>query len=81
MKTFADCSFCGGHVEEVRVTYDYRRRGHLLVFDNVAAGACVQCGEKYFSPEVLKRMDEAYHDVFERQKPPERMLQVPAVTL
>jgi YgiT-type zinc finger domain-containing protein len=81
MKTFADCSFCGGQVDEARVTYDYRRCGHLLVFDNVTAGACVQCGEKYFSPEVLKRMDEAYHDVFERQKPPERMLQVPIVTL
>jgi YgiT-type zinc finger domain-containing protein len=81
MKKFADCSFCGGQVDEARVTYDYRRRDHLLVFDNVEAGTCRQCGEKYFPPDVLKRMDQAYHDVFEHRKPPERMLQVPAVTL
>jgi len=81
MTTLADCSSCGGQVEEAHVTHDYRRRGNLLVFENVLAGVCRQCGEMYFAPAVLKRMDEAYHDVFDRQKPTERMLQVPAVTL
>jgi YgiT-type zinc finger domain-containing protein len=63
MKEFADCSFCDGPVDVKRIDYDYRRKGHLLIISNVPAGVCRQCGEKYFHPDVLKRMDEAYHDV------------------
>lgn len=80
MRRFADCSFCGGPVEEKRIEYDYRRKGHLLVITNVPAGVCRQCGEKYFDPAVLKRMDKTYHDIFDRQRRPERLLEVPAVT-
>jgi YgiT-type zinc finger domain-containing protein len=67
-------------VEESRVEYDYRRRGHLLIISNVPAGVCRQCGEKYFTPDVLKKMDETYHDIFDRNKEPERVLEVPAVS-
>ena len=80
MKGFGDCTFCGGPVEEGRIEYDYRRRGHLLVISNVPAGVCAQCGEKYFHPDVLKRMDAAYHDIFDNRAAPERMLEVPSVT-
>jgi hypothetical protein len=37
MTRYADCSFCGGEVEERQIDYDYRRRGHMLVFQNVSA--------------------------------------------
>lgn len=80
MRDFGDCTFCGGEVEEKQVEYDYRRLGRLLVISNVSAGVCRQCGEKYFKPEVLKRMDQAYHDVFDRHQEPERVLEVPAVS-
>jgi hypothetical protein len=30
---------------------------------------------------VLKRMDELYHDIFDRHQAPERVLTVPAVSL
>ena len=46
MTTYADCTFCGGEVEERHINYDYRRRDHLLVLRNVPAGVCKQCGEK-----------------------------------
>jgi len=39
-----------------------------------------QCGEKYFTPDVLKKMDETCHDIFDRPKEPERGLEVPAVS-
>ncbi len=81
MTSFGDCTFCGGEVELKRIEYDYRRRGRLLVISNVPAGVCHQCGEKYFKPDVLKQMDEAYHDIFDRHKEPERVLEVPAVSL
>ena len=81
MTSFGDCTFCGGEVEPQQIEYDYRRRGHLLVISNVPAGVCRQCGEKYFKPDVLKKMDEAYHDIFDRHKEPERTLVIPAVSL
>ena len=73
MTSFGDCTFCGAEVESKRITYDYRRRGQLLVMSNVLAGVCRQCGEPYFQPDVLKKMDEAYHDIFDRHKEPDRV--------
>ncbi len=81
MTCFGDCTYCDGKVEEKKIEYDYRRRGNLLIIRNVSAGVCRQCGEAYFKPDVLKRMDQAFHDIFERNKNPEQVLTVPAVTL
>ena len=81
MTSFGDCTFCGGEVNPTKIEYDYLRRGRLLVISNVPAGVCGQCGEKYFKPDVLKKMDEAYHDIFDHHKEPERVLEVPAVSL
>ena len=81
MISFGDCSFCGGSVEERRVEYDYRRKTQLLIIENVPAGVCLQCGEIFFRPEVLKKMDAAYHDIFDRHKKPEQVREVPAVSL
>ena len=80
MTNFGDCTFCRGEVGEQRIEYDYRRRGRLLVISNVPAGVCRQCGERYFTADVLKKMDESYHDIFDRNRKPERVLEVPAVS-
>jgi YgiT-type zinc finger domain-containing protein len=81
MKGYADCSFCGGEVTEKKIDYDYRRQSHLLVISNVPAGVCGQCGEKYFKPEILKKMDDTYHNIFDRNQKPQRTLTVPTVSL
>jgi len=52
-----------------------------LVISNIPAGVCRQCGETYFKPDVPKKMDEAYHDIFDRHEEPERMPMVPRVSL
>jgi YgiT-type zinc finger domain-containing protein len=62
------------------VDYDYRRRGHLLIMKNVPAGVCRQCGEKYFKPDILKRMYHSYHAIVEQHQVPDQILQVPAVS-
>ena len=80
MRTFADCTFCGGEVVEMRIDYDYRRKGQLLIMKNVPAGVCQQCGEKYFEPDVLRQMDERYHDIVDRRQKPEEVVEVPAVS-
>ena len=81
MITYGDCTFCRATVEEKRIDYDYRRQGNLLVVSNVPAGVCRQCGETYFKPEVLKQMDEFYHDIFDRHQAPQGVLTVPTVSL
>ena len=81
MNLYADCTYCGGEVVEQIIDYDYRRENRLMVVTNVPEGVCRQCGEKYFKPQVLKRMDELYHGIFERNEKPHHTLTVPAVSL
>ena len=81
MSEYGDCTFCGGTVEEQLIEYDYRRNHRLMVISNVPVGVCGQCGEKYFRAEVLKKMDDLYHHIFEQHGQPERLLQVPTISL
>ena len=57
MNKYGDCSFCGGEVKEERAELDYRYKGNLFVFQNVPAGVCQQCGEKYLSGNVYKKLE------------------------
>jgi YgiT-type zinc finger domain-containing protein len=55
----SSCYFCGGGIKTVTVgNFDYRKEGKLYVIKKVPAGLCLECGEKYISPEVGRRMDE-----------------------
>ncbi len=81
MNNYGDCTYCGGEVVEKKIDYDYRRSNQLMVVSNVPAGVCRQCGEKYFKPDILKKMDEIYHNIFDHNQKPERTLTVPAVSL
>ena len=81
MNEYGDCTFCGGVVEERVIEYDYRRANRLMVVSNVPAGVCCQCGEKYLRSEVLKKMDHLYHHIFDQNGKPDRLLEVPAVSL
>jgi len=78
MNRYADCTYCGGEVVEQAIDYDCRRQKHPMVVTNVPAGVCLQCGEKYLEPDILKKMDSAYHGIFERHEEPQRTLTVPA---
>jgi YgiT-type zinc finger domain-containing protein len=81
MNRYADCTYCGEEVVGETIDYDYRREKHLMIVTNVSAGVCRQCGEKYFKPNILKKMDSAYHGIFERHEESQRTLTVPAVSL
>ena len=59
MHKYGDCSFCGGEVKEGRVELDYRYKGKLYIFQNVPAGVCQQCGEKYLTAEVAKKIEHS----------------------
>ena len=54
MKT---CYFCKGEVVEKRIQHVHQWVNKIVLFEDVPAEVCQQCGEIYFSPEVLEKMD------------------------
>ena len=50
------CYFCGGQTREQLVTDLYTEGNLYLAVENVPADVCQQCGERYYSPEVMKRL-------------------------
>ena len=59
MKTeYGDCFYCGGRVTEKKVTVDFRWKGELTVIEDVPAGVCEQCGEKYFTADTSEQLDK-----------------------
>lgn len=57
MHKYGDCSFCGGEVKSDTVELDYRYKGELYIFQDVPAGVCQQCGEKYLTAKVSKEIE------------------------
>ena len=51
------CYFCKGKVRQERVTVDYRWGNQLFVIENVPAGLCEQCGEKYLDSLVYRELE------------------------
>lgn len=57
MSTPADCIYCGGDVKETMGRLDYRYHGQLYILENVPLAICGQCGEKYISAGVAKKIE------------------------
>lgn len=52
------CSFCGGRVKEKYVRKASLWGDKLMeIIDNVTAGACEQCGERYYQAKVFKEIE------------------------
>ena len=67
---YADCYYCGGHVEEQHRPREIWRENRLLVVENVPMGVCCQCGEKFLKPDVAKALDKLLET---HSKPPRTM--------
>jgi len=52
-----ECYFCKGKVLEEVISVDFWWGDDLKIIENVPAGICQQCGEKYFEPVVYKEME------------------------
>ena len=74
MKT---CYFCKGKVVGKRIRHVHYWGNDIVVFENVPAEVCQQCGEVYFAPDVLAMMDKA---TLKKQKP-DKTLKVPVFSL
>lgn len=58
MYKYDNCSFCGGKVieKEVQKACWWGDRLRAIV-ENVPAGVCEQCGERYYRAKVLKTIE------------------------
>lgn len=73
------CRSCGSSntYEERTISYPLKMDGRIVIFENVPALVCRQCGEKLFRPETVERMDELGRG----ERPPSRIAQVPVYDL
>jgi YgiT-type zinc finger domain-containing protein len=69
---YGDCHYCGGEIEEQKISVDFWWDRKLFLIEDVPAGVCKQCGEKSFTAKVSKAMDEII-----KSKSVERVLQIP----
>lgn len=69
------CRGCGSNntFEDRAVSYPLKMSGRIIIFENVPALVCRQCGEMLFRPETVKLMEE----LGQGERPPSRMERVP----
>ncbi|PKP56004.1 MAG: YgiT-type zinc finger domain-containing protein [Candidatus Altiarchaeales archaeon HGW-Altiarchaeales-1] len=58
MKEKEKCQFCGGILDHKKTNVDLRVNNEFIIFEDVPAKVCGQCGEKYFSAEVYTIIEE-----------------------
>lgn len=70
------CYFCKGATRIKNIDVDFRWGDKLYVVKNVPVEVCTQCGERYYSAEVSKRLDNLVKKTSKDQKP-RQILEVP----
>lgn len=70
------CYFCKGKTKIKNVDVDFRWGNKLFVVQNVPVEVCIQCGERYYSAEVSKKLDDLIKKSSQSKKPQE-VLEVP----
>lgn len=69
-----ECYFCKAKTKIKNVYVDFRWGNKLYVIKNVPVEVCPQCGERYYSAKVSKKLDEL---VKEKSKKSQEVLEVP----
>ena len=52
------CYLCRGEVQEKQVDVIRKRKGQVFIIEDVPALVCQRCGERYYTAEVARAMDE-----------------------
>lgn len=73
----SNCYFCKGKTELRNVNVDFRWKDKLFVVKNVPVEVCNQCGEKYYSAEISKKLDDFVKKQSESKIRPQNTIQVP----
>ena len=51
------CAFCGGNETTATTEYVEKQGNLIIVIKNVPCMKCEQCGEEFFSTEVIKAIE------------------------
>mgnify|MGYP000417960767 CR=1 FL=1 len=71
------CYFCKtGVLVDKYVTVDFRWGDKLVIIENVPAKVCNECGERYYSANISRKMEE-----IAIQQKADRFVQVPLANL
>ncbi|NOR78116.1 MAG: YgiT-type zinc finger protein [Methanophagales archaeon] len=62
------CAICGGKVEEREISEEVKIRNDFVVIENLRAGVCVECGERYYPPGVVDRLRGIERSLMDREK-------------
>lgn len=73
----SNCYFCKGKTEIKNVDVDFRWGDKLFVVKNVPVEVCTQCGERYYSAEVSKKLDELVEKESQSTIKPRTTIEVP----
>ena len=73
----SNCYFCKGKTEIRNANVDFRWKDKLFVVKNVPIEVCTQCGEKYYSVAISKKLDDFVKKQSEAKTRPQDTIQVP----
>lgn len=71
----SECFFCKGKTKIKKVDVDFRWGDKLFVVKNVPVEVCSQCGERYYSEEVSKKLDNLVKK--QTSQKPQNIIEVP----
>ena len=71
------CYFCKGKTRIKNIDVDFRWENKLFVVKNVPVEVCSQCGERYYSAEVSKKLDNLVKKQELSKIRPQRVIEVP----
>lgn len=73
----SSCYFCKGKTKVKSVNVDFRWGDKLSVVKNVPVEVCTQCGERYYSAEISKKLDELVKKQESLEIKPQKVIEVP----
>ena len=71
------CYFCKGRLIKKKIQHLHTWGKKIILFEDVEAEVCNQCGEVYFSPKVLKKIDKVATKAFKAK----REITIPVVSV
>jgi len=71
------CYFCKGKTKIKNIDIDFRWRDKLYVVKNVPVEVCSQCGERYYSAKISKKLDNLIKKQESSKIRPQQVIEVP----
>ena len=72
------CHFCGNkNFRNTSVQYIYRHNDQFLIVNGVPCEQCEYCGEQYFEGNILKKIEDEFHQIYSQGKKPKTELRIP----